>query len=240
MPNVFLTVSIGAVLLYLATLGTGYVQQIGWLAAGTHMLVGFFMALLMVLLQCLIFGFFIGSGKSVKRVVEEYQLDAQWNAREKEFKNRLYPWLMIAIVAMMAAAIVGAGVAAGAIALWIHQVSVWAALGLNLVALWKSYQVIVENVHLIHDINQEVQKKISHGGITKKTSPATSTSSEITTSKPVQMGPLLHFIGLTLIALVVYMKVVMGQRNFPWIVPLILAGVCFGIGWWIQTKTKLK
>ena len=154
MPTVFASVSITLVLFYLVTLGMAYAHA---LPMGLHMLWGFFMAILIVLLQCLVFGFFIGSGKSIKRVVQENGLPQSWIQKTKDYKNQAYPMLMLAILVSAAAAIVGGGVSVGAVPLWIHETLVWAALALNITSLWISYRVVVENVRDIHEINREVE-----------------------------------------------------------------------------------
>ena len=77
MPIVFASVSVTLIFFYLATLGMAYVHQPP-LTLEFHMIWGLFTATLIVLLQCLIFGFFIGSGKSIKRVVQENGLSRDW------------------------------------------------------------------------------------------------------------------------------------------------------------------
>src|SRR6185369_16146763 len=106
-----------------------------------------FVAILIVMLQCLIFGFFIGSGKSIKRVVQENGLSADWVQKTKDYKNQSYPALMLAIVVSAAAAILGGGAARGAVPIWLHEGFIWLALALNARSLWISYKVVVENVN---------------------------------------------------------------------------------------------
>src|SRR6202453_4794851 len=115
MPTVFASVSATIILFFLATMGMAYGHV---LPVNLHMLWGFFVATLIVLLQCLIFGFFIGSGKSIKRVVADNNLGPYWVQKTKDYKNKCYPALMLAIVISAAAAIFGGGGASGAIPLW--------------------------------------------------------------------------------------------------------------------------
>src|SRR5579859_6410156 len=116
MPTVFASVSITIIFFFLTTMGMAYFHV---LPVGLHMLWGFFTAILIVLLQCLIFGFFIGSGKSIKKVVQDNGLSADWIQKTKDYKNQSYPALMLAIVISAAAAILGGGVAAGSVPLWV-------------------------------------------------------------------------------------------------------------------------
>ncbi len=205
--------SITLILFFAATLGMAYAH---FLPPGLHMLWGFFVALLIVLLQCLIFGFFIGSGKSIKRVVQENGLNPEWIQKTKDYKNKSYPMLMLAIVVSVAAAVVGGGVSAGSVPLWVHQVLVWCALGTNVYSLWTSYRVVVENVEAIHRINREVQI-LKAGG----PSPATAlTREEKREATPLPAKPLLasHFYFLAAAVWVpyLYMKFSLGSRTFPY------------------------
>ncbi len=122
MPTVFASVSITILLFYLATMGLVYSHHF---PVGFHMLWGLFTATLIILLQCLIFGFFIGSGKSIKQKVREYGLSPEWIQRTKDYKNRSYPTLMLAILFSVAAAVLGGGVSVGAVPVGVHHVFIW-------------------------------------------------------------------------------------------------------------------
>ena len=153
MPTVFAAVSATAFLFYVST---GVLAYFHVLPVGLHMLWGLFTTTLLVLLQCLVFGFFIGSGKTMKRVVKENGLSPDWIERTKDYKNKCYPPLMLAIVVTTAAAVVGGGVSTQSLPSWVHQTLVWAALATNAWSFWVSYRVIVENVKAIHAINREI------------------------------------------------------------------------------------
>src|SRR5581483_10289696 len=112
MPIVFASVSVTVVLFFLATL---LMAHLHWMSVGGHMLWGCFTALMVIFLQCLIFGFFINSGKSIKKVVKDRGLSGDWIQKTKDYKNRSYPMLMLAILISVAAAILGGGVSVGAL-----------------------------------------------------------------------------------------------------------------------------
>ncbi len=160
MPTVFAGIISTVLLFYIATLILAYTHL---LPTGLHMLWGLLMTLLIVLLQCLIFGFFIGSGKTIKRVALEKGLPGDWADKTREYKNRSYPALMWAILATVLAAGAGGGVSTGLIPMTAHQILVWAAFVMNAVSFWISYRVIVENVRAIHQINGIIQERDKKG-----------------------------------------------------------------------------
>jgi hypothetical protein len=199
------------------------------------MLWGFFMAILVVLLQCLIFGFFIGSGKSIKRVVEEKGLDQTWIQKTKDYKNRCYPMLMLAIVVSVAAAVVGGGVSTGSIPVWVHQGLTWAALLLNIYSLWISYQVVKENVEAIHQINAQVSILLaSNKPFSKPSIPKSNPKPGLPKPRPA-LSPNLYFLAAAVWVPYLYMKFSLGSRTFPfW--PFLAVSCFFLVAGWLASR----
>ncbi len=227
MPTVFASVSITIILFYLVTMGLAYAHL---MPVNLHMLWGVFMTILILLLQCLIFGFFIGSGNSIKRVVRENGLDGQWIQKTKDYKNRSYPALMLAILFSAVAGILGGGVAAGVIPVAVHHVLIWIALLLNARSLWISYKAVVDNVNAIHLINAEVARRKGAG---EGPAPAPMSVAKPLPAPMVQANQAAkyYFLAATVWVPYLYMKFSLGSRNFPlW--PFILSSlVCLLIGW---------
>lgn len=225
MPTVFASVSATIVLFLLATMGMAYAHL---LPVGLHMLWGFFMAILVVLLQCLIFGFFIGSGKSIKRVVEENNLAAHWVQKTKDYKNQAYPALMLAIIITVAAAALGGGVGAGAVPPWVHALAMWLALAANIRSLWISYKVIVANVNAIHLINAEVvSRKEGRSVIAPEVEP---TKEFIVNRPPPSQASKYYFLAAAAWVPYLYMKVSLSSRDFPFWPFLAVSAVLILVG----------
>ncbi len=236
MPTVFASVSATLILFYLATLGMAYVHQPP-LTLEFHMIWGLFTATLIVLLQCLIFGFFIGSGKSIKRVVQENGLSQDWIQKTKDYKNQSYPALMLAILVSAAAAIVGGGVAAGAVPVGVHQLLVWTALLLNIRSLWISYKVVVENVNAIHRINREVSK-LKNGEPQAAPSPVPPQVEMPAAQVRANQAANYYFLAFAVWVPYLYMRWSLGSRTFPFWPFWALSGGCVLIGWLKSRKTK--
>jgi len=233
MPTVFASVSATIILFFLATIGMAYGHV---LPVNLHILWGFFVATLIVLLQCLIFGFFIGSGKSIKRVVADNNLGAYWVQKTKDYKNKCYPALMLAIVISAASAILGGGVASGALPIWIHEIFIWLALAANVRSLWISYQVVVENVNAIHLINAEVQTRKNEGR-----SLIASVLSEpvelVVNRPPPSHASKYYFLAVAAWVPYLYVKVSLSSRNFPFWPFLGMSGALVFWGFWENRKT---
>jgi hypothetical protein len=224
LPTVFASVSVTLLLLYLATLILAYQ---GLLPTGGHMLWGLFMTILMVLLQCLIFGFFIGSGKTIKRVVAEAGLGGDWVQRTKDYKNECYPPLMLAIVVTASAGIVGGGISLGIVPRWLHEVLVWAALALNARAFWVSYRVLSKNVAAIHEINDLIRSRKAR--VPAKKAPAPTRAPLAKVPSPAYYN--LYFLAAATWVPYLYMKFSLGSRAFPFWPFLVGSLLLWFLGW---------
>jgi hypothetical protein len=233
LPIVFLSVSATVLLAYLATLALSHG---GVLPTGLHMLWGLFVIVLVILLQCLVFGFFIGSGKTIKRVVAERGLDPAWIQRTKDYKNRSYPALMLALVVTAAAGIAGGGIGAGAVPVAVHVGLVWLAFLLNVRSLWVSYRVLVENVGAIHAINREVGRR-EGAGMVPEVEAGPAAPPEGSAGTPPLRGPFsirnrFHFFAAAGWIPFLYIKFALGSRDIPWWPFLLLSLVCLSAGRW--------
>lgn len=212
MPIVFASVSVTVILFFLATLGTAYFPGYFHIQTSQHMLLGFFVTTMLILLQCLIFGFFIGSGKSIKQKAQEFGLGPDWIQKTKDYKNKSYPALMLAIVVMAAAAILGGGIGTGSVPIWLHQTFIWLALVLNVRSLWISYKTIVENVEAIHRMNAEIETLRVGGKL--PTPPPRPPAPPIDQPRP-HPAANLYFLAAAVWVPYLYMKVSLGSRTFP-------------------------
>ena len=227
MPTIFASVSLTFLFFYAATLAAASFHA---LSPGAHMLWGLFVTILMVLLQCLVFGFFIGSGKSIKRVVAENGLNPDWISRTRDYKNKSYPALMLAILVTATAGIVGGGVATGSVPSGVHQALVWAALAANAWSFRVSHRVLTENVEAIHAINREI---LSSG---RKEAPLPVPPKS--PAAPLRRPPAhsrFYFLAAASWVPYLYMKLSLGSRTFPLWPFLLLSGMfllfAFGSHW---------
>jgi hypothetical protein len=147
----------------MATLGVVATAVLGYLLGSPtdpslprHVLVGLASSLLLLFSHCWIMFYLIGTGKAIKDAVKEHGLDPAFAEETKRFKNASYPWLMLAMALVMAAFILGGGVATGAVPLWIHHVLFYAAVLAQVYALWVEQRVLGDNERLMAEVDRRL------------------------------------------------------------------------------------
>jgi len=149
---------------WLATAGL-VATGVAGLAAGqssesfsTHVLLALLAALLMLFSHCWIMFYLIGTGKAIKEAVAEHDLDADLIERTKDFKNRSYPSLMLAMGLVMATFICGGIGFLGSLPLWVHQYLLGLpTLGVQIWALVIEGKVLMANDRLMKGISRRLE-----------------------------------------------------------------------------------
>lgn len=149
---------------WLATLGLLATGLIGFQVnlesgIGLHLLVGLFSSLLILFSHSWIMFYLIGTGKAVKTAVADHELDTGFIARTVELKNRSYPWLMAAIGLVMAAFIVGGGVATRVVPSWFHAILFVIALLVQTRTMVLEGAVIMANYRLMQEVEVEIESR---------------------------------------------------------------------------------
>ena len=148
---------------WVATIGLVLTGALGYLVSeeerniGPHLTFGLASSLLLLFSHCWIMFYLIGTGKAIKEAVAEYGLDQELIEKTKEFKNRSYPMLMLAMGLVMAVFILGGGVYTGFIPSWVHHVLFFLALLAQVRTLQIEHRVLVENDALMASIDRQIQ-----------------------------------------------------------------------------------
>ena len=106
----------------------GYLYSADSGGLGTHLVLALGSSLLLLFSHCWIMFYLIGTGKAIREAVTENDLEPELIERTKEFKNRSYGWLMLAMGVAMAAFILGGGVYTRVIPAWVHHSLFYAAM----------------------------------------------------------------------------------------------------------------
>jgi hypothetical protein len=130
-----------------------------------HFLLGLASTLVGLFAQSMIFFYFVGTGISIKKAVALYDLDRQVLGRVREFKQRTSGIASLAILLLMAAFVLGGGVAAGALPAWVHHLTAWAAVAAHGVSTWRGAYAIVDNVGLLAELDQRVKGMAARGEV---------------------------------------------------------------------------
>lgn len=147
------------VLGWLATLGLLATAWLGYRVGpesgvGNHLLMGLLSSLLILFSHSWIMFYLIGTGKAVKVAVDEHGLGPQLVEQTRAYKNRSYPWLMLAMGAVMGTFIIGGGVATRVVPPWIHATLFVVSILVQGRTLLLEGEVLLANERLMHEVNR--------------------------------------------------------------------------------------
>ncbi len=134
----------------------GYMVSVDNESIGLHLSLGLASSLLLLFSHCWIMFYLIGTGKAIKEAVAEYDLDPAFIEKTKEYKNRSYPSLMLAMGLVMTVFIIGGGVYTRFIPAWIHHALFFLAVFVQFRTLMIERAVLVENDQLMSSIDRTV------------------------------------------------------------------------------------
>lgn len=127
-----------------------------------HMVIGLAAAVFTLMLHCLIFTYFLGTGRWVKEVAGAYQLpDQDLPKLTREFKRAVFPPALFAMLGAIAAVASGAGAQTASESIWglAHPVMAVVVLALNGWAYWVEYRIVSANAKAIDQVMAEVDRK---------------------------------------------------------------------------------
>ena len=117
-----------------------------------HFLFALFATFVAILAQCMSMFYFIGTAKQVKDLLASHPQAADFIARTRQFKSRIFPPATFAILFTMAAWIVGGGVDTRVIPVWIHSTLAVLALATNVFAFVREFQYMAKNNILLDEV----------------------------------------------------------------------------------------
>ena len=131
-----------------------------------HFLLGLATALMTLLVHCLIFTYFLGTGRWVKEVKLAYDLpDAPLPRLTRELKRRVFPPALFAMLTVIAT---GAAGAAAQVDVWrweIHATLATLTLLVNLWAFRLEYHCLQTNVGVLDEVMREVDRLRAERGL---------------------------------------------------------------------------
>jgi hypothetical protein len=123
-----------------------------------HLLGGLFAALLTLLVHCLVFTYFMGTGRWVQEVVAAYGLpESQW-LQARRLKTRTLPLVIGSILLVIATAMLGAAADVGTLDGTYHLLAAAVAIAFNLWSYPQEYRAIRCNSILLDEIMAEVKR----------------------------------------------------------------------------------
>lgn len=165
MTRTFAILSAFILLLLLATITAGvlvYAQEPSPLRDDVyivHFFLGLTTSLVVLLVHCLIFTYFLGTGRWVKEVTLAYQLpDEPLHKTTRELKRATFPPALFAMLITIATAAAGAGAQLQDWPWYVHALFALATVAVNLWAFRVELRNVTHNAEIIQQVLVEVDK----------------------------------------------------------------------------------
>lgn len=131
-----------------------------------HFLLGLFAALLTLLVHCIIFTYFLGTGRWVKEVTLAYGLpDEPLHKQTRELKRRVFPPALFAMLIAIATAAAGAAAHVGVWPWLVHATCACLTLAINGWAFVVEYRCLCANVAVLDAVYREVDRVRAERGL---------------------------------------------------------------------------
>ena len=130
-----------------------------------HFILGLAGTLTALFAESMIFFYFIGTGVAIKKAVALYDLDRRYLVQVRAFKQRTSGIAFLALLALIAAFVLGGGAATRAVPALVHEIVAWAAISCHALSAWASTRAIRENVGLLAELDQVVGEKAARGEV---------------------------------------------------------------------------
>jgi len=172
MTRIFTSLALLNTLALIATYAVGVVSKLRASALHpedptylVHFVLGLFTAIGTLLVHCLIFTYFLGTGRWVKEVTLAYDLpDEPWHKETRELKRRTFPPALAAMLIVIAAAAAGAGAQLQQWPWQVHATLGTLALLINLAAFRVEYRNVTANAVVLDEVLREVDRvRAAHG-----------------------------------------------------------------------------
>jgi hypothetical protein len=131
-----------------------------------HLYCGLFTAICTLLVHCLIFTYFLGTGRWVKEVTLAYDLpDEPLHKTTRELKRKTFPPALFAMLGTHAAAAAGMGVLVQEWPWPVHFGLATLAIALNAWAYWVEVRALLKNEQILVAVYAEVDRVRAERGL---------------------------------------------------------------------------
>jgi hypothetical protein len=131
-----------------------------------HVYLGLIAASTTLAVHCLVFIYFLGTGRWVKEVAAAYRLpDVPLPKLTRDLKRRAFPPALFAMLVPIAGAAAGAGAATAGWPWQAHALLAVASLAVNAWAFFVEYRCVRTNAGVIDDVMREVDRIRAEAGL---------------------------------------------------------------------------
>jgi hypothetical protein len=121
-----------------------------------HVTVALASSLLLLLSQCWILLYLLGTGKVIRDAVREGGLDPAPLARSRRLRRICYPAILLAMALVLSTFLVGGEVAAKGAPPWVHHALFWAAIAVQAGALGIEWWGLAGNESLLVEVDRRL------------------------------------------------------------------------------------
>jgi hypothetical protein len=131
-----------------------------------HFVAGLVTSIVILLVHCLIFIYFLGTGRWVKEVTLAYRMpDEPWHKQTRELKRKTFPPALFSMLIGIAAAAAGAGAQLQAWPWYLHMTLGLLTLAINLWAFRIELRNVALNARIIEEVMREVDRIRAASGL---------------------------------------------------------------------------
>ena len=130
-----------------------------------HLLAGLFTAVLTLVVHCMAFTYFMGTGRWVQEVVGAYGMPASLWDQARRYKQRALPFVVGSILLIIGTTSLGAATDRGLIDGNVHLAAAVLAIGFNFWSFLREYRAIRANGDLLETIMGEVGRMRRERGL---------------------------------------------------------------------------
>lgn len=143
---------------------SGYLARFGFAGPSTHIGWGLVAPIAPMLAFSITLFYFIATGQAVRDAAQKgFATRDDYDATRK-FKAKLFPWIVGAMVALMAAPLSGAAFDTGKIPRYAHAAIAWVALAVLWYAWWRAVSTLQENSAILMKTGRAIREDSKSGG----------------------------------------------------------------------------
>jgi hypothetical protein len=124
---------------------SGYLIRFGFAGPSTHIGWGLVTPIAPMLAFSITLFYFIATGQAVREAAQKGLATREDYDATRRFKAKLFPWIVGAMIALMAAPLSGAAFDTGKIPRYAHSIIAWGSLAVLWFAWWKAVSTLREN-----------------------------------------------------------------------------------------------
>jgi hypothetical protein len=150
----------------LISMWTGGLTDPGSNTFHVHFLCGLFASVATLLVHCMIFTYFLGTGRWVREVTLAYDMpDAPLYKTTRELKRKTFPPALFAMLATIATAAAGGGRQLHDWPYQLHLIGAIVAILINLWAYWVEIRSLLTNERVLTEVYAEVERVRAERGL---------------------------------------------------------------------------